>query len=230
MQAPWVSVDRRPCPCRRPRGRSATRRDRRAGRPWHLLLPRRTPLAQVFSLDPRAQHHRGGRPRPVQLGRSLLVDSPRAEQPGRIGGDAGGNITAWSAEHDGYRTLNPPVRHHRTVRLDSPTPTTRDRRLPRDDRTSRLPVCVAPGPRHRRPHGWADRVELTWSNGQSTRRANLCLPSGPIWSLTRGQTDPVLGWYSPRFGEKQPAWALLGEGTCSGMGSDSFTTVLQFVR
>ena len=71
-------------------------------------------------------------------------------------------------------------------------------------------------------------VCLTWSSGASKRGATLSLPVGPSWSLTRGGTDPVLGWYSPRFGEKQPTWAVIGEGACSGAGSDTLATVLQF--
>ena len=71
-------------------------------------------------------------------------------------------------------------------------------------------------------------VELTWAKGASAHRATIRLPHELSWSFRRGQTDPVLGWYSSRFGEKQPAWTLIGEGTCSGTGSDTFTTVLQF--
>ena len=84
-RSPWVPVDRCPRPCRCPRGRSAIRRGGRAGRPWHVLLPRRTPLAQLLSLDPGPQHHRGGRPRPVHLGRPLPLDPSRSEQVDRIG-------------------------------------------------------------------------------------------------------------------------------------------------
>ena len=71
-------------------------------------------------------------------------------------------------------------------------------------------------------------IELTWSNGTSTRSATLSLPNGPSWSLSRGGTDPTFGWYSSRFGEKQPAWAVIGEGVCSRTGCDTYATVLQF--
>jgi hypothetical protein len=150
--------------------------------------------------------------------RSTLVD---------LESNAQGEVTAWSAEHDGYRALSPPVRHLRSVRLDSPL-----RRLEIIDRletTGRHPFRLA---FHLGPEIDArmvgDRVELTWSHKSSTRQASLCVPHGLSWSLTRGQTDPVLGWYSSRFGEKHPAWAVVGEGTCSGIGADTLTTVLQF--
>ena len=64
--------------------------------------------------------------------------------------------------------------------------------------------------------------------GGSEKCATLSLPEGLIWTLARGATDPRLGWYSSRFGEKQPTWALVGEGACSRTGSDTMTTVLQF--
>ncbi len=138
-----------------------------------------------------------------------------------------GEVTGWSAEHDGYLSLNPPALHHRSVRLDS-----RLRRLEIIDRietTGRHPFRMA---FHLGPEIEARMIgqtlELAWSYGTSTRGASLHVPGGLSWSLTRGQTDPVLGWYSARFGEKQPAWAAIGEGACSGNGSDTLTTVLQF--
>jgi hypothetical protein len=49
-----------------------------------------------------------------------------------------------------------------------------------------------------------------------------------LWSLLRGESDPVLGWHSSRFGQKQPAWAVVGEGACTHAAVDTYTTVLQF--
>ena len=138
------------------------------------------------------------------------------------------DITTWSAEHDGYGVLSPPVRHHRSVRLDSQL-----RRLEIVDclettgnHAFRLALHLGPDIDARMV---GQTVQLTWANGASPQSASLCVPNGLSWSLTRGQTDPVLGWYSGRFGEKQPAWTVIGEGSCSGLGSDTFTTVLQFV-
>ena len=139
----------------------------------------------------------------------------------------GGEVAAWSAEHDGYRALTPPLRHRRSVRLQS-----RLRRVEFVDclettggHAFRLAFHLGPDI-HARMAGHS--VDLTWSDGTGTRSATLSLPNGPSWSLSRGATDPILGWYSSRFGEKQPAWALVGKGACSGTGSDTFTTVLQF--
>jgi hypothetical protein len=35
------------------------------------------------------------------------------------------------------------------------------------------------------------------------------------WSLHRGQTDPILGWYSPGLGCRVEAFTLLGCGHCA---------------
>jgi hypothetical protein len=42
--------------------------------------------------------------------------------------------------------------------------------------------------------------------------ATLLLPNALRWSAHTGETDPILGWYSARFGERVPATTLLGEG------------------
>ncbi len=140
--------------------------------------------------------------------------------------NARGDITTWSAGHDGYRVLSPPVRHRRSVRLDSQL-----RRLEIVDCLETTGNHAFRLALHLGPDIDAcmvgQTVQLTWANG--TRSASLCVPNGLSWSLTRGQTDPVLGWYSAHFGEKQPARTVIGEGSCSGLGSDTFTTVLQFV-
>ena len=138
-----------------------------------------------------------------------------------------GEVTGWSAEHDGYCSLDPPLRHRRSVRLVS-----RLRRLEILDslettgaHTFRLAFHLGPDVEASLAEG---AVELSWLNGTSTRSATLSLPDGPSWSLSRGGSDPILGWYSPRFGKKQPAWTVIGEGTCGRTGSDTYTTVLQF--
>ena len=129
--------------------------------------------------------------------------------------DTDGEVTAWSAEHDGYRALTPPLRHRRSVRMKS-----RLRRIEIIDclettggHAFRLAFHLGPDI-HARMVGHS--VELIWSEGMSTRSATLSLPNGPSWSLSRGATDPILGWYSSRFGEKQPAWASLARGLAVG--------------
>ncbi len=140
---------------------------------------------------------------------------------------ADGEVLAWSAEHDGYRSLIPPVRHRRSVRLAS-----RLRRLEIIDRLEttgghslRLAFHLGPDIDARMI---GQNTELNWRIGDSTRSATLILPDGLSWSLHKGETDPVLGWYSPYFGMKQPAWTVIGQGTCTRTGSDTYATALQF--
>jgi hypothetical protein len=71
-------------------------------------------------------------------------------------------------------------------------------------------------------------VELAWASGASTRTATLFLSDSLSWSLSRGASDPVLGWYSRRFGRKQPTWTVIGEGACGRTHTNDYTTVLQF--
>ena len=55
---------------------------------------------------------------PARAVRSCGLATRRARLVG-LDRDERGDVTAWSAEHDGYGALNPPVRHRRSVRLDS---------------------------------------------------------------------------------------------------------------
>ncbi len=141
--------------------------------------------------------------------------------------DCDGELTAWSAEHDGYLGLTPPLRHRRSVRL-----LRQHRRLEIVDELEttgrhRFRVAFLLGPAVDAQMAGCD-VALAWTESGSEKWAALSLPEGLSWTLTRGGTQPLVGWYSPRFGEKQPTWALMGEGVCSGAGSDTLRTVLQF--
>ncbi len=141
--------------------------------------------------------------------------------------DANGEVTAWSAAHDGYLDLDPPLRHRRSVRLQ--------RQLRRieivDDLETagghpfRISFLLGPAIDAQMT---THEVALTWLEGESEKCATLSLPQGISWTLARGETHPRLGWYSSHFGEIQPTWALVGEGACSRTGTDTMTTVLQF--
>ncbi len=68
---------------------------------------------------------------------------------------------------------------------------------------------------------------LTWPNGDGVGTATLRLPERLTWAAHRGDTDPILGWYSPAFGYKQPAVTLLGTGRY-GPADAALTTILEF--
>ena len=42
--------------------------------------------------------------------------------------------------------------------------------------------------------------------------ARLALPGQLAWSLHRGETDPILGWYADGLGRRRPSITLLGTG------------------
>jgi hypothetical protein len=120
-----------------------------------------------------------------------------------------GDAAEWTAEHDGYLVLRPPARHRRTVWLD---------------RISRSVDIVdeISGGRHdvRLAFHLGPEVEaeidgesaiLRWPGAAAPGEARLGLP--PLrWSVHRGETDPILGWYSPGLGRRVPAVTLIGRG------------------
>ena len=56
---------------------------------------------------------------------------------------------------------------------------------------------------------------LRWPAAPVQGTARLELPPGLGWSLHRGESDPILGWYSPGLGRRIPAFTLLGSGRCA---------------
>ena len=40
----------------------------------------------------------------------------------------------------------------------------------------------------------------------------MLLPEWLSWTVHRASVDPVIGWYSPRFGTRVPATSLVGSG------------------
>jgi Heparinase II/III-like protein/Heparinase II/III N-terminus len=122
-----------------------------------------------------------------------------------------GDIASWSAEHDGYASLDPPGSHRRSVLLD---------RASRsidiiDEIEGSHPVRLAFhfGPEvHVELDGAA--AALSWPQAGAAGAARLELPDVLRWSLHRGETDPILGWYSPGLGCRVPAFALVGHGCC----------------
>ena len=129
-----------------------------------------------------------------------------------------GDEGRWVAEHYGYRTLDPPVTHRRTVEFDGKK---RVIEIIDDiDSTGHPSIRLA---FHLGPSVEADLdgciLILRWQDGDGGEAtATMTLPSSLGWSLARGANDPVLGWYSPAFGRKVPAIDVIGVGsaaTCS---------------
>ena len=145
------------------------------------------------------------------------VDAVGANDPGQT----------WVGHHTGYERLG--VRHDRVVSLDIATAriTLVDALVVHDRRRHRVRMAYHLGPAVTATLDGAT-AQLSWPGRDGrTRRATLHLPGALTWSAHRGETEPILGWYSPRFGERVPATTLLGEGAV-GETSHELCTALAF--
>ena len=121
-----------------------------------------------------------------------------------------GDIATWVAEHEGYTSLRPAALHRRSVLLDRAS-----RSLDIIDQIEggshdvRLAFHLGPDVQVELDES---RATLSWPAASGPAAARLELPPGLNWSLHRGETDPILGWYSPGFGRRVPAFTLLGCG------------------
>jgi heparinase II/III-like protein len=119
-----------------------------------------------------------------------------------------GETASWTAEHDGYRSLRPPPQHRRSVRLDKES-----RRVEIIDEIDGgsydLRLAFHLGPDVQAELTGPDAF-LSWPGASETAR--LELPRQLQWSLHRGETDPILGWYSPGLGRLAPSFTLIGCG------------------
>jgi hypothetical protein len=123
-----------------------------------------------------------------------------------------GDVAQWTGEHDGYRSLRPPARHRRSVRLDR---VSRSLEIADEIEGGSCDVRLA---FHLGPDIEAEidgpLASLRWAHAVTPGAAWLVLPPQLEWSLHRGETDPILGWYSPSLGQRIPAFTLIGSGRC----------------
>ncbi|MGH7511888.1 MAG: alginate lyase family protein, partial [Gemmatimonadales bacterium] len=137
-----------------------------------------------------------------------------------------GDIARWTAEHDGYASLDPPALHRRSVLLDRAS-----RSIDIIDEVEggnhdiRLTFHLGPEVQVELNES---RAMLCWPAGPGQGRARLELPSGVRWSLHRGESDPILGWYSSGLGRRVPSFTLLGRGRC--VPGTLLATRLEFVE
>ena len=121
-----------------------------------------------------------------------------------------GDFARWTAEHDGYASLSPPALHRRSVLLDRAS-----RSIDIIDEIEggshaiRLAFHLGPDV-HVHLDGCC--AVLDWPATRVPAAARLELPPGLRWSLHRGETEPILGWYAPGLGRRVPAFSLLGSG------------------
>jgi hypothetical protein len=133
-----------------------------------------------------------------------------------------GDTAVWIARHDGYLRLQPAAQHQREIRLDRAA-----RAVEIVDEVGvghdvRLAFHLGPDVRAE-----LDGAAATFSwHGASPGAARMKLPAELNWTLHRGETDPVLGWYSAGLGQRVAAFTLIGCG--KSMPSQQFVTRLEF--
>jgi hypothetical protein len=116
----------------------------------------------------------------------------------------------WTAEHDGYASLRPRAGHHRSVQLDPVS-----RRIDitdvidGGDHEVRMAFHLGPLVNVSLERAAAD---LSWPDSAVPGAALLELPAGFEWCLHRGETSPILGWYSAGLGHRVPAFTIVGTG------------------
>jgi hypothetical protein len=152
----------------------------------------------------------GGRDQAVHAGPFLWLTQPTVGLTAASSLDAGevAEIAAW---HDGYATSDGRLVHHRRLTLERAARSIRI--LDWLDTSPGAPVRLA---FHFHPAVEAilenDTVELSWGPPDARRLAVMTLPSPLAWRMHRGELDPILGWYSPAFGRREPSSSVIGTG------------------
>jgi hypothetical protein len=136
-----------------------------------------------------------------------------------------GDVAGWTADHDGYLALKPPIRHRRSVWLDRAS---RLIDIVDEIEGSRCDVRLA---FHLGPDVLVELGEgcamLRWPDAVTPGAAWMELAPQLRWTLHRGETDPILGWYSAGLGHRTPAYTLLG---CGNVAPGApLTSRLQFL-
>ncbi len=152
----------------------------------------------------------GGEDQATYGGSFLWLDAPDAEAVMLDGLDEG-PVARWQARHDGYADSAGEPTHERTVTLDRAA-----RRIDIVDRVTgqgsfdvRLAYHLGPAVEARAD---GDGFALAWQADGRRYTGRLTLPSALGWQVHRGGTDPMLGWYSKAFHEKEPSTSILGVG------------------
>ena len=121
-----------------------------------------------------------------------------------------GDIARWTAEHRGYASLDPSALHRRSVLLDRASRSIDIvDQIEGDHHDLRLAFHFGPDVQVELSESGA---VLGWPEAATPGTAQMELPLGLQWSLHRGETDPILGWYSAGLGRRVPAFSLVGRG------------------
>ena len=151
-----------------------------------------------------------GRDQALHAGPFLWLTRPNAGLTAVTSLDAGGvaEIEAW---HDGYAAADGRHIHHRRLTLDRTARAVRilDWLEGLSEISARLAFHFHPAIDVVLEGGSA---ELRWGPLECRRWATMTLPGALEWRMHRGETDPILGWYSPSFGRREPSISVIGAG------------------
>jgi hypothetical protein len=119
-----------------------------------------------------------------------------------------GAVADLTVAHDGYRRLPVKATHLRRFRLDRAAHvlTITDAVEAKAPVAARLAFHVHPAVTVKAEAG---TVQLL---AEGRVLATLDLPEGLAWHAHRADESPILGWYSPEFGAKEPCVTLVGAG------------------
>src|SRR5262245_12737117 len=184
------------------------------GEPMWREWVRSTAAHNTLEIDAVSQAQSGGPFLWITHPRTRTTTCELGEQP----------VQTWTAEHDGYLRLRTPTVHRRSVTLESERRvlTVVDTFDTNGTAQLRLSWHLAPGVLVELD---GTRAQLSWQTGADHYHGRLVLPEGLAWTSHPAEIDPILGWYSPRFGRRVPATSLVGRGTCSS--STRLVTVLE---
>ena len=204
-----IPLHRRARPRRRPVGGGAARRRRHPRRPGHLLLSRRAGLASYFrSTIAHNTVELGGRNQSSEGGPFLWVAS-------RGGPGSGSHRRAGQSRSGPPNTTATPV----SIRLCGIAARSglTGRRACIDivdefeGGSHDLRLAFHCGPEVEAELDEA-RADLRWPSAPVPGAARFELPRQLRWSLYRGETDPIMGWYAYGLGRRTPAFTLIGRG------------------
>lgn len=124
----------------------------------------------------------------------------------------------YDAEHNGYARLSDPVRHRRSVLVvGGETFLIKDRFIGKGIHCFQINF-------HLHPQAEVSAEAGGWIVDHGGEKIYMNLREANF-QLIRGQQDPILGWFSSRYGHKEPTYTL----SCTRMGNANsvvFTTII----
>lgn len=173
-------------------------------RPWRSYF-RSTAAHNTVEIDRTSQSVEGG---PFLWSTHASTTVLRAEV-----GDL--PVQTWQAQHTGYARLDKALRHERTVTLDRASRHLSIVDVVTGSNAHTLRLLFHLGPEVT-VHLSGSLARLSWPGDEGTVTALMHLPGQLEWTEHRGEKEPILGWYSPRFGDRVPTTTLVGAGVLDG--------------